>query len=468
MAKSNGPTAILADFVVGLQYEDLPQEVVEKIKSLLYDYLGYTIYSMGEKPAEILLDVTRELDGPGVLKEATVIGYGYRTNAIQASLVNGAMGHMTELDDTHRGTGSHPGDSVIAAGLAMAEKLGSTGKELITALVCGYEVSIRAGRSVMPSHYHLGWHPTGTQNTFGAAAVADKLLGLNVLEMRQAIGLAGAMTCGNIAHISERGMAKDFNPGRAAASGVYAAMLARHGLTGSTNFFEDERGGFCRLYARSSNILELTDQLGEKFKVMEVAHKPYTSCRHTHCAIDAALYLVEKQGIKPEEIESLRVRINTTSASFVDDKEPWLPEKGEYGPRFSAQFNVAIAILEGNAGLKKLLNKEYVLAKLNDERVRSLIAKIGDIVWDKDIDDYPKTRATIVEIGTPRGTFSHRVDFPKGEPEFPVTPEELEEKFTELATFAGLSASKQKTSADLVFKLETLPNIQQLMESVVV
>ena len=423
---------------------------------------------MGEKPAEILLDVTRELDGPGVLKEATVIGYGYRTNAIQASLVNGAMGHMTELDDTHRGTGSHPGDSIIAAGVAMAEKLGSTGKELITALVCGYEVSIRAGRSVMPSHYHLGWHPTGTQNTFGAAAVAGKLLGLNALEMRQAIGLAGAMTSGNMAHITERGMAKDFNPGRAAASGVYAALLARKGFTGAADFFENDRGGFCRLYARSSNISELTDHLGDEFKVMEVAHKPYTSCRHAHCAIDAALYLVEQQSIQPEEIQSVRVRINSTSASYVDDKEPWRPEKGVYGSRFSAQFNVAIAILEGVAGLKRLLDKGYVQSKLNDEKVRQLIGKIGDIVWDKDIDDYPKTRATIVEIGTPRGTFSRRVDYPKGEPEFPVAPEELEEKFTQLATFAGLSPMQQQTVADLVFTLEAQPTVNEIISSMVV
>jgi len=465
MPKIQGPTEVLVKYLTNLTYDDLPAEVVDKVKLCVYDYIGHTVYACGERPANILCATSYELGGN---EQATTIGYGFRTNVVQAALINGTMGHMTELDDTHLGSSSHPGDSIIPAALAVAEKCKNNGKEIIAAIAAGYEIAIRAGVSVMPSHYDLGWHPSGTVNTFGAAIAAGKLLGLSVWQMRHAVGLAGALTSGNFAHVPERGMAKDFNTGRAAASGVYAAIIAQRGFTGSSDFFENDRGGFCRLYAREADLSKLTNKLGQEFKIMEVAHKPYTACRHAHGAIDATLQIVEEENIKPEEVNKINVRINATGAKFVDDKMPWLEEKGYYGSRFSAQFNVAVALLEGREGLMNLIDKQYVRNKLDDPKVRKYIDLIGNIIWDKEIDEFPKSWATIVEIETPRGSFSRRVDYPKGEPQCPLTIDEMKAKFKRLVTAAGLSPEQERKLTSEIFKLETLSEVDEIMSLAVV
>jgi len=459
-------TEILVEYLGSLSYKDLSPEVVDKVKYLLYDYLGHTVYSCGETPANILCDVSRELGG---VEEATVIGYGYRTNAVQAALINGAMGHMTELDDTHRGTMSHPGDSMMAVALAVGEKCCSKGEEIITALVAGYETAIRAGEAVMPSHYFKGWHPSGTVNTFGSAVVAGKLLGLDNWKMRQAIGLAGALTSGNFAHIPERGMAKDFNTGRAAASGLYAALLAKQGFTGASNFFENQRGGFCLLYADSSDPSRLTEGLGNGYKIMEVAHKPYTACRHIHAAIDASLNIIKEKNVKYDDVAAMKLRIFATGAKFVDDKEPWLEEKGLYGSRFSAQFNTAVALLEGEEGIMKLFDKQYVRQMLDNPALHDMVQKT-DVIYDKELDkEFPNKWATIVEIETVNGErLTDRVDYPKGEPEYPMNRQELRNKFTKLTGMAGLSKEQQEKAEKLCFELETLPDIRSLVAQMVI
>ncbi|MGI6596898.1 MAG: MmgE/PrpD family protein [bacterium] len=456
-----GPTKELVKYLTELTFDHLPEVVINKAKLCLLDYLGHTLYAYGEKPAQILLSVGQDIGGKQ--KEARIIGYGTKTDIVTAAMLNGAMGHMAELDDTHRGTMSHPGDSLIAAALAVAEKNGNSGQEIIAALAAGYEITIRAGESVMPTHYYRGWHPSATINTFGAAIVAGKLLGLDVKQMCHCIGIAGAMTCGNFAHIPERGMVKDFNTGRAAASGVYAALLAKQGFTGSTDFFENDRGGFCRLYADSSDLGCLTRELGKDFKILEVAHKPYTACRHAHAAIDATLILMQKEKIKPESVLSVKARIFATGAKFVDDKEPWLPEKGLYGSRFSSQFNVAVAMLRGEEGIRNLLNKDFVYEMLNDPSIRDAIAKI-DVIHDRELDkDFPNKWATIVEIETTGGLFSQRIDYPKGEPEWPVGWDDIEKKFNILTEFVGLPAEKARSIVSKTRLFETLANVNDLM-----
>jgi 2-methylcitrate dehydratase PrpD len=414
----------------GLTFEALPGPVVAKAKELFLDYLGYASTAAKEEPAAILWDTVIELGGR---PECTVIGHAPRTSCLNAALVNGAMGHMAELDDTHRHTQSHVGDSVIPAALAIAERRQLGGKPLLGALVAGYEAAIRIGESVMPTHYVKGWHPSGTVNTFGAAVAAGKLLGLDPDRLLHAVGLAGAQAAGNFAHIQARGMAKDFNPGRAAANGVLAALLAQRGFSASTDVIENERG-FWRLYADNVVPACLTEGLGTRFEILEVAHKPAPGCRCLHSSRDATLDLCERHGIAAPDIERITLRIYTQGAKWVDDPEPWSPGKGMYGPRFSAQFNAALAALEGRPGIRRLFEQDYMAQKLDDPAVRELMGKVTVVHDDVLMREFPHKWASVVEITTRDGrTVSQRVDYPKGEPENPMSHAELVDKYRILA-----------------------------------
>jgi 2-methylcitrate dehydratase PrpD len=423
-----GHTSVLAEYLSKLSFDTLPEKVIKKAKYLLLDYIGYTISSYKEDAAEIIVSVISKIGGK---PESTVLGYGVKTSCLLAAFANGAMAHMTELDDTHTPTMSHPGDTVISAALALGEREGISGKELLTAIVAGYEAALRIGEAVMPTHYWRGFHPSGTINTFGAAAAAGRVLNLTPSQMASALGLAGLQASGYFYFVDEGiRMPKDFNVGRAALSGVLAALLAREGFQGGTTVLESEHG-FCRLFADpfSINIGRITENLGKQFKILEVSHKPYSACRHMHAAIDALLHIIKEHKISPGEVEEVVASIFSTGARFVDDPEPWRPERGPYGPRFSTQFNLAIALVEREEGIRRLFDREYAKAKLNDPYVRELMKKIK-VVPDPELDkEFPRMWSTIVEVKTKRGVYSHRVDYPKGEPRNPMNYEELLTKF---------------------------------------
>ena len=428
------PTKELCEYLTGLEYDHLPSEVVIKAKDCLLDYIGYTSYGYDERPAQILGAALRDMGGR---EECTVIGQSWRLPAMNAAFLNGAMGHMTELDDTHRGTGSHPGDSILPAAIAVAEREGASGKELITAIVAGYEADIRVGEAVMPSHYAKGWHISGTINTFGAAVAAGKLLKLDSMGLAQAIGIASGQAAGNFAHVQERGMMKDFNPGRAAANGVFSAFLAQKGFTGSTMALEHPKG-FCALYSDTVHLDRLTAGFGGPFKILEVGHKPYPGCRHIHPSRDALLSILEEHGpIHLDEVRKITARLLSIIAADIDDPSPWTDGKGIYGPAFSAQFNLALAFLEGEKGLRRwLIDNTYALEKEEDSRLKRLMGKI-EVVPDEELTkSWSAKWSSILTLETTRGTFTKRVDYPKGEPENPLTRQELEEKFTLLAARA--------------------------------
>ena len=370
-ARAKGQTRKLATFLHALTYSDLGTAEVGTAKRLLLDYVGYATASAGERPSEILRALAGELGGRS---EATVIGSRLRTNCLWASLINGCMGHMTELDDTHLGTSSHLGDGVFPAALAMGERCRADGKTVLAAVVAGYECGLRAGYSVMRGHYDKGWHPSGTLNAFAAAATAGKILGLDREAFLHALGLAGTQAAGNFAHLAIRGMAKDLNPGKGAFNGVLSALLAKEGFTGSLDIFENPKG-FIRLYSDSPHPERLVRRLGEPFLIGEVAQKIYPGCYHAHSAREATLKLVGRHCLEPDHIRLITVRIFATGASLVDDPVPWKGGKGLHGPRFSAQFQVALAACEGEEGLWSSYDERFLIDKLAGRKIRRMMCK---------------------------------------------------------------------------------------------
>ena len=450
-------TQILADFLGSAHFDALPVHVVEKAKTFLLDYIGYAASATHSACARILRQVTDDFGG---VQEATVIGSARRTSAAWAALINGALGHINELDDTHGPTQSHPGCSIIPACLAIGERVDCDGKNFLAAMVAGYEMSLRTGYAVMPSHYTKGWHPSGTVQTFGAAVAAGKLLGLSGVALRHAIGLAGTQAAGNFAHTTVRGMAKDLNPAKAAFNGVLSATLAHAGFTGSVDVLEN-RKGFLKLYSDSPHPEALVDGLGAPWLIERVAHKLFPGCRHLHPARDAMLELMRRYHLEAPDVAAITARIFAIGAQYVDDPEPWLPGKGTIGPHYSAQFQIALTLCRGEDGLWASFEDSVIVHELASPEVRDVMRRIR-IVHDEALNDtWPSGWGTIVEVKLVDGrNVSARVDLPRGEPENPLAPEEIRRKFDVLAAQA-FTPDRREAIARTVERFEDVRSLRE-------
>jgi 2-methylcitrate dehydratase PrpD len=456
-------TRQLAEFLAGMTYEKLAPAVVGKARRLILDYLGYTMVAVNEPTARILSKFITKYNGGA--KESTVLGYGTKTSCTNAALINGAMGHICEMDDTHRQTGSHPGDSIIASALAMAERQRASGVQLLTAVVTGYEGALRVGAGVCPPHYLKGWHTSGTICTFGAAAAAGKILGFNADQMENTLGLAGVQVAGIFGSVpsekmEETFMTKDLRPGKAAWNGVLSAILTEMGFTGNPGILESEKG-FCALYSDKYDLGKITEGMGDQLKIMEVAHKPYSACRFIHPAIDATLELMDKYNIIKDNVRSITVESYRYVAVGMDNMNP----VGTYGPRFSIQFQLALTLAEGRTGLKRAIAEDaYVLRKTKDPEIKALMGKVRT-VYNKDLDKEWSEQtlySATVKIETEDGKeYSRYVKYPKGEPENDLTVDELNEKFKMLA-MRVLSERKANRIIETVSRLEELQDVRKL------
>ena len=454
------PTRALAAFAADLTLAAIPSTVVTRAKELLLDYISTVIAVVQEDPAQKLIRFAKSVGGP---PESRIIGSGSSVAAPWAALVNGTMGHMAELDDTHRGTMAHPGDSLWATALAVGEKKGASGADMLAAAIAGYEVALRIGEAVMPDHYRRGWHPSGTIMSFGAAATAGRLLELDRTAMAWALGTAGAQASGNFAHLAERAMTKDFNCGHAAKSGVIAAMLAAEGFTGPTDVLESPRG-FLALYGGSNRPELLTAGLGTAWKVMEVAQKAYSACRYIHPSLDAALALQQEAHFAPGDVKKITARILSTGAALVNDPVPWEGNKGLQGTRFSTHFNIAVAVLHGRQGLWNLLDKKYPLEYRDSAAVREMMKKI-EVIPDAELDrNFPDQWSTVLEIDIVDGRkLSRRVDYPTGEPETPMDQSMLAEKFRSLTALAGWNETKAAGLIPVVYGLDKAKSLAAML-----
>jgi len=449
-----GPTRQLATYVTDLTFEDLPSQVVQKAKNLLLDYYGCLVTTTNEEMAKILFTVART-EGVAAVpeKSATIAGLRGRYTTEWAAFVNGANTHLSELDDTHRLTAAHSGLGLFATALAMAERTRPTGQEFITAVVAGYEVALRVAMSVMPNHYVRGWNPSGTATMFGCAAVAAKLLKLDVERTAWALGLAGVQVAGNRAHLTERVMTKDFNNGHAARCGVASGLLAEAGFTASTDELENVMGFWALYGAGTVKPEEITRELTSLWHILEVGHKPYPSCRFIHSSLDAVIGLIADGLVNVGEIAQITTTMSGTGRYIVDDAEPWTEGKGTMGPRFSAQFNIAVAALYGRAGLEDVYDPDVAQQYLAREDVRRLMGAISvesDPAIDQNPDDFWKCE---LEVRLSNGRVEHRaVQYPLGEPENDLGTDGLVARFVKMTTMAGVweAQEAERVAAELL------------------
>lgn len=439
----------LAEYVTNTSYEDLPDEVVSFTTLCILDYFGSAFAGADKPPVQMIHHLIEEMGGE---EQATLLTGG-RSSVLNAVLVNGAASHIMELDDIHKGSVIHAATVVIPAALAVAEWKKRTGKDLITAVAIGYEVCFRIGEAVTPSHYYY-WHNTATCGTFGAAAAAAKLLDLNVEQTIHALGSAGTQAAGLWQFIEDGAMSKQLHPGKAAMNGVMSALLAEKGFTGATQILEGSRG-FFRAMSEKFDESKITNGLGEIFKITENSFKVHASCRHTHPAMDLMLDVTKEKTLRVEDIDEIKVGAYQAAINITNNDHPTT----QYASKFSLQFCTALALLTGKGGLA-----QFTEETLWDEDIRALMKKVS-VGVDPEIEAaYPEKWGSKVEISLRSGEkIVIQTEYPKGDPENPVTSNDLVDKFMILAT--RLPEEKRVAFADSILKLEKIESVREFLAS---
>jgi len=411
-------TRKLAEVLASTSYHDLPATVIEEAKRAVLDWLGSAMAGSTEPPARMAQHVVA---GLGRSDEAAIFSAG-RGPAAGAALANGVSSHILEFDDVHKGSTLHPAAPVIPAALAVAEREHSDGRSFLLAVVVGYEAALRVGEAVNPSHYYF-WHPTGTAATFGAAAAAGSLLKLSAKQMVDALGTAGTQAAGLWEFNADGAMSKHLHPGKAAFNGVLSADLARAGFTGASHILEGERG-FFRAMSTSHDASGITDGLGEHWKIVENCYKMHSCCGHTHTAIDVALDLR-----CDAEIAAIDIELYGPGYEIVKEMNPRTP----YQAKFSIAYCVAAALVEGRVGLEQFAADRFDANGVHDPAIARLLAKTRVVVADNLTTKYPAAWPSRVAVTLADGTVLRGTsDYPRGNPENPVSTEGLEQKFLSL------------------------------------
>ena len=351
-----------------------------------------------------------------------------RASAAAAAFANGVASHILELDDVHKGSTLHAAAPVIPAALAVAERERATGRAFYLAVALGYEAALRVGEAVNPSHYRF-FHPTGTAATFGAAAAAGSLLRLTPDQMTDALGSAGTQAAGLWEFNADGTMSKHLHPGKAAMNGVLSADLARAGFTGASKILEGDRG-FFRAMSTGHDTSRITDGLSVKWKLVENCYKLHSCCGHTHTAIDVALDLRAAQRWSAVDVLNRleRIEIQTYGPGYeiVRERNPGTP----YRAKFSIAYCVAAALLEGVVNLEQFSADRFDGSKTIEPSIAKLLPRVEVTVHDDLTSSYPAKWPTRLLLTMGDGTqLRGASDYPRGNPENPVSTRDLEAKF---------------------------------------
>ncbi len=408
--------SLLGGFYASVNFGSLPEAVVLKARRVLVDFLA--VLAVGIKLGPISPILSHYFEKIGGIEEATALGINKKFPAINTSFCMGAIGHSVELDDGHRFGTCHPAVAVIPAALTIGERNQKSFKEVITAIVKGYDVMLRVARSINPSHLNRGFHTTGTAGAFGSAIACAHLLGMDSLDTTYCLSLAGLQSCGLQEMLHDYPSIKPIQAGRAASTGVMAGDLVMLGAKSPHTLFEGKHGwlkAMCDRYSEEA----LIGELGEKWEILYTYTKLYPTCRHCHPAIDLAIAMRgQLLDIDPSEIKDINVKTYSVALSEVAEKV--VPSNFEEA-LFSMPFSLAIALREGDVGLH-----HFSQAVLKDESLIELAKKV-DISLDKEIDsNYPLHRGARLQVVLNDGrSFEKQTQLPKGEPELPLTDDEL-------------------------------------------
>lgn len=424
-------TRELAEAVHGIDFDGLGEAEIEAVRRLLLDHIGVAAAGSVTDSAEAF----RRTVGRFAHDESAalpVIGAGATAAAVPAAMANAVAGHSIEYDDVHNQSSSHPGVVMYPAAMAATALAGGDERDLVRAVVIGFEVMCRAGRAVDPAaHYARHFHPTGTIGSLGAAAAAAAALGLDAGGLNSAIGMAATMASGSMEFLSDGAWTKRLHPALAARNGVEAGLLAADGYVGTDDGICGERG-FLAGYSGAPEPERLLEAWGQRpLEVVSTSIKRHTCCRYNQGPIDALLAIRAAHGVHADDVESVVIGIPSIAVGIV--AEPAASKRrpaSVVDAQFSLVFGAAAALLWGRAGLA-----EYEEARLADPAALALMDRV-DYEVDPAIDrDFPDKWRAWARVTTRGGdTHTQRVDDPKGDPGNPFTDAECREKFDDLAS----------------------------------
>ena len=418
---------ILGDFLARTNYEDIPAEVIAVAKERLLDTVGAMIAGRsGWAYGDALIEALKPL-GTG---SSRVLGpdSASRFPAARAAMLDATFAHAIELDDGHTFAGVHAGAVVVPTALVMGEELHASGKEILTAIVLGYETVYRMAVAQSPELIDHGFHPSATCDTVGAMAVAGKLMKLDAGQMANGLGMAALQSSGLMEATVSGQQSKCVMVGNAAFNGIACAYVARAGLEGCTSAF-DGKAGLFRAMSKPITAEEALKDLGRVYSIGNTYNKFYPTCRHAQPAIEAALNLAEEHGIDPGEVDRIEVGTHRVAYELTGRiLEPRTPGEA----KFSIAYGIAAALEDRGVAVRHLTAPYYT-----DEKYLKVARKVTTRIDERVAAQYPKRRGAAVDIHMKDGRlFSADCFDLKGSPQNPVGFDELVKKFRTAA--AGL------------------------------
>jgi 2-methylcitrate dehydratase PrpD len=419
-----GGTARLAEFASSLEYAAIPARTVQYAKLLMLDNVGVALYGATLPWSKL---VQKMVSNEGARPVSTAFGSGVATSPALAVLANATAGHAFELDETHRDAGFHPGSIIWPTCLALAEsREGTSGQDLVTAAVAGYEVGVRVGIAGFPGLFFRGFHPQGVLGPFAAAAAAGRILGLDQQGLLHALGSAGTQAAG-LMSAQEGAMVKRLHSGRAAQSGVYAALLAESGFTGIENVVEAGFGGFLSTISGDPTPDDLLRGLGETWETENNYYKPYATVASIQTALDGLRMIMVEHGLTADDIEHVEVGASELTILHCAWK---YAAQGVTAAQMNLFYGLAVVALEGNAFIDQFRDD-----LLHDPRVLAFIARIG-VHPDEEMKRVGRSarHSATVEVRTQSGaTYRQVVWHRRGSTENPPLEGDIEQKYDVLA-----------------------------------
>ncbi len=439
----------ICHFVVKTDYKDLDSRAIEQAKKVLYDSVATIAAGAQQKEPKKMAKYLVSFSGH---LSSTVIGQKKKVDALNAALINGTAGTWLELDEGNQFARGHAGIHVVPAGLAIGEEEGVSGKELLTALVLGYEIACRIG---IASKLRMTMHPHGSWGTIGAAVTVGKLRTLNLDQMRTLVNIASSMTLATSRKtMLEGGTVRNLYAGVSGYMGILAYYLLMSGFTGEADGIGSVYGG---VVSDSFSPEMMVEELGSRYEITRNYFKQYACCRYNHASLDAVYKIMSKQKngkLNPEEIDTIKVETYSLAAQLCSQN----PEN-MLAAKFSVPFAIATTIVHGNSNVESFLPDKVIQSD-----IKKLAARIEVEENPEFTKMMPSRRPSRVTIRFKDGKeFSETVFISKGDIEDPYSTEELENKFLNLAT-PVYGVKKAKEILEKTKKVEMFRNIKKYTE----
>ena len=443
-ADQNAPpiTQILAKFISSHPSKGWSDSVDHEAHRTFMNWLGCAVGAANHESVLASLGAVQEFNPA---PQASILGRHEKVDMANAALINGISSHTFDYDDTHLKTVIHPAGPVASALVALAEQKGSSGRELIDALVIGIDVACRIGNAMYPNHYDRGWHITGSTGPVGAAAACARLLHLSEAQTAMAIGIAASQPVGFREQFGT--MTKPFHPGGAAKAGLTSALLAKHGFTASPRALEAPRG-MIQSISTKYDWNEITEELGQRFEISLNTYKPFACGIVIHPSIDACSQLRE-QGVTADNLDRLELKVHHLVLELTGKKTP----KDGLEGKFSVYHGCACGIFYGQAS-----EEQYQDAVVQSPEMVALRAKVQATV-DNSIDEASVDVTAYLKDGRKIHLF---VEHAIGSLKNPMTDDQLNQKFTNLSVpVIGVKETASLLAA--CWDLKSLQNLQGLL-----